>query len=431
MRLESLKAKPARDAQAVPRKVPTAAIGLTTESFRNGHAPQAGETSSSHPQGASPLNHDDQGERRSFAPIPYCLLFSSFSLWLDVNPVLNSFPSLNPLADHMEVDSEPQEEEPYSSVILSEPAPSSSMPQVPSAPSQSLKKQKVHINQNHRNPFLRISAPRDRDSSGISKPHAPAATTFREGGLRLIVKQPSQSLVSPYNQALEAVAKLKPIVGTRTFEKEQGLNPVETLNFSMLTNVETIVDSDRGAELAIAPIKKRIGRPPKRRDPPPGITPSSSQQLHTPQAQAPQWTSTRTTTPRRAKLEAAAVLGAQAAGEENRRLTNWYEGIEDENWSSEESEVEDEDLEAKMLREREADERRMEARDRQREKKAKEREEFLLQEAQKQEEGDPLQGYEDAVAEDDQGVTAEDLWGSEPLTRTDSISIKFNFGGGK
>ena len=93
--------------------------------------------------------------------------------------------------------------------------------------------------------------------------------------------------------------------------------------------------------------------------------------------------------------------------------------------------MEDEDLEAKMLREREADERRMEARDRQREKKAKEREEFLLQEAQKQEEGDPLQGYEDAVAEDDQGVTAEDLWGSEPLTRTDSISIKFNFGGGK
>lgn len=292
----------------------------------------------------------------------------------------------------MEVEGEKEKEETAKEVADQTAAQQTSAP----------RKQRVHINQNHKNPYLRISAPRDRETAAPKPPTEPAVTTFREGGFRLIVRQPTQTQTqTPYQLALDAVAKLKPIVVTRTVEKDQGLNAVETLNFSMLTNVETMVDSDRGAELEISrPKKRKPGRPPKRRDTNPGLvaSPSQPQLLTIPQLQPLQQSERRRT-------RADAADQEESGGHDDKRLSNWFEGGD---WSSEESEQEDEDLEAKMKREREAEERKSEAREKRKEKKAREREEFMLREAQKQEQTEEnlLQGYEDAI--DDGG---NDPWG--------------------
>ena len=207
----------------------------------------------------------------------------------------------------------------------------------------------------HSNPFLRVRVLASKDSSTKSGHWARTSpySSFRPPPSTAVpAASPKSSPVSPYSLALTAAAKIRPVVDTRELERDAqgGGGTSEGLNFSMLSNVGHLVSADRGVEWNEFTARKRKGgRPPKRRDFPTGSSDNITGlgDFRTSSKGGEGSSSFR-----------GDVQDEESRKDDHRKLSNWFEGLEDQSWSSEESE-EDESLEAKMQREqRELEERK-------------------------------------------------------------------------
>jgi hypothetical protein len=223
----------------------------------------------------------------------------------------------------------------------------------------------------HSNPFLRVrAAAKTAAENGVHQRQSSfTRTTLSDKSTHAAIRLPDfvSFATSPYELALEAASKIKPIVPSRSLEREHGAHPTEMLSFNMMTTSGGGGGGGGGGSLPAStnelPVKRKPGRPPKRRDIDIGAGPSGSvTSLPNPRTSM----INNTIKP----IQVSEAPKEVMKRDDDQKLSGWYEGLDNEDWSSEGSE-EDEDLEAKMRREKEIEERKKNEKERKHKKRGR------------------------------------------------------------